>query len=369
MIKFMLYLSLLLPMVGFSENAPILQTKTKLNELQNKINTLQQTLHVAHDKHKALHDELAKTEKNMLESSRKLHILEQSMQHSETKTKALEQQISVLTLQLNKEQQRLRMHIQARYKLGESQPIKWLFNQDDPHAINRVLTYHEYVLQSRQTLINQMNQTKASLKRNEDSLNQELQAQKNRQQQLNQHQLVYEQDKRYHTAILQTLQKDIQNKQQTLDDYKRDQANLSRILATLMLQQQRHKNHYTVFPLFQAQSKMAAPVRVEKNSIQNMNQGVIFFAPFGTPVKAVLPGRVVFTDWLKGYGLLLILDNGRGLMTLYAHNQSLFKKKGDTVTQGEQIASVGHSGTIKQNGLYFEIRRRGKAVPPLAWLS
>ena len=100
-----------------------------------------------------------------------------------------------------------------------------------------------------------------------------------------------------------------------------------------------------------------------------MNQGVTFFAKEGEPVVSVYAGKVVFSDWLKGYGLLLIVDHGMGFMTLYAHNQSLFKRKGDPVLQGEQIASIGHSGGLKQNGLYFEVRHRGKAIPPLEWLS
>ena len=86
-------------------------------------------------------------------------------------------------------------------------------------------------------------------------------------------------------------------------------------------------------------------------------------------MNAVYSGKVVFSDWLKGYGLLLIIDHGQGFMTLYAHNQTLFKQKGDTVTQGIQIASVGHTGGLKQNGLYFEIRQYGKAIPPLKWLG
>ena len=100
-----------------------------------------------------------------------------------------------------------------------------------------------------------------------------------------------------------------------------------------------------------------------------MNQGVTFFAKEGAPVLAVHSGKVVFSDWLNGYGLLLILDHGDGFMTLYANNEALFKQKGDSVTQGDQIATVGHSGGIKQNGLYFEVRQRGKAISPLAWMS
>jgi murein hydrolase activator len=100
-----------------------------------------------------------------------------------------------------------------------------------------------------------------------------------------------------------------------------------------------------------------------------MNQGITFFAAEGTPVYAVYSGKIVFSDWLNGYGLLLIIDHGQGFMTLYAHNQSLFKRKGSTVGTGEQIAAVGHSGGIKQNGLYFEVRKHGKTVSPREWLS
>lgn len=110
-------------------------------------------------------------------------------------------------------------------------------------------------------------------------------------------------------------------------------------------------------------------MQTQGRSFRKMHQGVTFFAEEGAVVTAVYPGKIVFSDWLKGYGLLLIIDHGQGFMTLYAHNQSLFKRKGQYVNQNEQIASVGHSGGIKQNGLYFEIRLKGKAVPPLNWLS
>ncbi len=122
-------------------------------------------------------------------------------------------------------------------------------------------------------------------------------------------------------------------------------------------------------PFTKMRKKLPMPVKVGHQALQKVNQGVTFFAGEGTPVTAVYPGKIVFSDWLNGYGLLLILDHGQGFMTLYAHNQSLFKRKGATVLQGEQIATVGHSGGLKQNGLYFEVRHRGKAIPPLDWLS
>ena len=184
-------------------------------------------------------------------------------------------------------------------------------------------------------------------------------------QQLSNHQQKLEQDKLYNTAIILSIGKDIQSKQQILEEYQHNKDNFSHLLKSLTQQ----SITQTRYPLNFLRKKLPRPVNQRGNHLQKMNQGVVFFAQEGAPVTAVFPGKIVFSDWLKGYGLILILDHGQGFMTLYAHNQSLFKQKGDSVIQGEQIATVGHSGGLKQNGLYFEIRQRGKAIPPLRWLS
>jgi len=96
-------------------------------------------------------------------------------------------------------------------------------------------------------------------------------------------------------------------------------------------------------------------------------QGVIIAAAGGQDVTAISRGRVVYADWLRHFGLLLIIDHGNGYMSLYGHNQSLFKERGDWVEAGETIASVGDSGGHAETGLYFEIRRRGTPVNPVQW--
>lgn len=95
--------------------------------------------------------------------------------------------------------------------------------------------------------------------------------------------------------------------------------------------------------------------------------GVLISASEGTNIHAVTDGRVVFADWLRGYGLLVIIDHGKSYMTLYAFNQSLYKKVGDRVKSGTVIASVGKSGGRNKSGLYFGVRRKGKAVNPKKW--
>ena len=99
-----------------------------------------------------------------------------------------------------------------------------------------------------------------------------------------------------------------------------------------------------------------------------LNNGVIFKAKEGSQIQAVFDGKVVFSDWLKGFGLLIIINHGHGYMTLYANNQALYKKLGDQVRHGELIATLGHSGGHIDNGLYFEIRHNGTPLNPLQWL-
>ncbi|WP_333904362.1 murein hydrolase activator EnvC family protein, partial [Achromobacter insolitus] len=98
-------------------------------------------------------------------------------------------------------------------------------------------------------------------------------------------------------------------------------------------------------------------------------RGVVLRAPEGTPVKVVAPGTVVYADWLRGFGNLIIVDHGQQYLTVYAYNQSLLKRVGDSVTGGDTIATVGATGGQVESGLYFEIRHRGAPVDPAQWLA
>ena len=98
-------------------------------------------------------------------------------------------------------------------------------------------------------------------------------------------------------------------------------------------------------------------------------KGTLIGASEGTQVKAVAPGQVVYADWLDGFGMLLVIDHGKGYMSLYGHNQSLLRQVGQKVEQGEPVALVGDSGGQERSGLYFEIRYQGEAINPTKWLA
>lgn len=345
--------------------SPVVQTQNKLKQLDAQINNLRQNLATAHDKKSVLNQELSGTEKQIGEGIHKLRTIQREISIKEHKIAELHVKAESLNAQLATQQQLLANHVRARYQMGEYQPLKWILIQDDPYKINRILTYYQYIIKSRQDLIKQIDETRNNLSENKNKLHNELSENQQLQSQLSQHQQQLEQNKQYHTTLINSLDNEIQNKQHDLQEFQKDKANLSRLLKSLAQQSVVQSSK----PFIQMRKKLPLPVHIEHRTLSKMNQGVTFFAEEGSVVTAVYPGKVVFSDWLKGYGLLLIIDHGQGFMTLYAHNQSLFKHKGQAVRQNEQIASVGHSGGIKQNGLYFEIRLKGKAVPPLDWLS
>ena len=121
--------------------------------------------------------------------------------------------------------------------------------------------------------------------------------------------------------------------------------------------------------------KLSLPVRGElasrfgspRNDGGLVWRGLFLTAPGGTPVKAVAAGRVVYADWLRGFGNLLIVDHGEDYLSLYGYNEALLKQVGDSVGGGETLATVGNSGGSTQSGLYFEIRHQGKPIDPMTW--
>ena len=341
------------------------QTKMQLKALESKITTLEQTLRVVHSKRDTIDQEIARTEKEIGNTVHQLAMIQHNINEKQQQIQVLKQLIDTLTQQLKTQQELLAKHVRALYKMGEYQPIKWLLNQENPYAITRLLTYYQHVVKARQHTIAQVIETQARLNQNQDKLNQETEKQHLLEHQVKQHQAELTQNQHYHAALLLSLDKEIEHKQKTMEDYHHNKNNLSQLIQSLA-QQGLSSRHYPLSPI---RHHLPKPVQTAPGQIEKLNQGVAFFAEEGTPVTAVYPGKVVFSDWLRGYGLLLIIDHGGGYMTLYAHNQALFKSKGSVVDQGEKIAAVGHSGGLKKNGLYFEVRHGGKAIPPLDWLA
>jgi septal ring factor EnvC (AmiA/AmiB activator) len=130
-------------------------------------------------------------------------------------------------------------------------------------------------------------------------------------------------------------------------------------------------------PFAQLRGRLALPVKGElanrfgspREDGGTVWKGLFIAARAGEEVRAIAAGRVVFADWLRGFGNLLIIDHGDGYMSLYGYNETLFKRVGDTIRGGERVAAVGNTGGHSDSGLYFEMRHEGRPFDPMSWVS
>ena len=346
-------------------NPTFLQTKDKLKHLDGQIALLKKHLAAVHDKHKLLHQELAKNEKIISLNVMQSRLIEAGMTKKQDQIHALQQQKAGLNQQLEAQEKLLAQQLRVLYQLDTLANPDRLWRQEPSHRQQQLKTYHQYLLDSRKKTMDTIAITREHLTSNEVGLKLTLESQQTNRKKLleNQQQILH--NNHYHTAIIQSLDSEIRSKEQALTETERAKQRLSQVLKQISSQ----KTSYAKVPFSTMQHKLLNPLKSISARIQKTGQGLTFVAKEGSTVYAVYPGKVVFSDWLNGYGLLLILDHGQGYMTLYAHNQSLFKHKGQFISQGEALAAVGHSGGAKVAGLYFEVRKAGKPILPLAWLG
>ena len=341
------------------------QTQHQLQQITARIQKEEHVINDMNQQKNKCAEHLKSIADNMNQHEKNLQALKNKQAQQQEKMKHIETSLAILTQQKIQLKQRWSQHLVSRYKLGQNTPIKWLLGQNTTISNERLTTYFHTILKADQMAFDDWAKVHDEIIQNQNQQEQLLAELKQLEQPLQFEMLAFAQSKQKHLDCIQSLNKIIKIKEKTLAFDKKNQYELTQLLQKLS-QQSVQQVHY---PLVLMSRKMPKPINNTHEGYQKINQGIIFYAPEGEAVTAVLPGKVLFSQWLKGYGHLLILDHGRGTMSLYGHNQVLYKKVGDYVRQGEKIASVGHTGGISKNGLYFEIRRQGKAVPPLRWLA
>ncbi|MDF1756978.1 MAG: peptidoglycan DD-metalloendopeptidase family protein [Legionellaceae bacterium] len=349
----------------FSKTDSIVETQKKLNKLEIKIADLEKKLSKANDKKQFLTTELDKTNKNINYYIIKLKKIDQNITIKEEEIKNSQNEINDLNAKLHTMQESMAKYLAARYKLGEKEPLKWLINQDNIQNAERLLTYYKYLVTTNKKLIDDLKSTQDELAVKNAKLDKDLSQLNSLQKQWKKTLRTLNNDKQYQANLISRQGRDIKKKKKTLVSYKENKTDLTKLITSLT----KKSVLQTKNPLTKMKKRLNKPINVSSKDLEKMNQGLVFYSPEGTSVQAISSGKVVFSDWLNGYGLLLIVDHGWGFMSLYGNNSSLFKRLGDGVKQGEEIAKVGHSGVLPKNGLYFEIRHHGKAIPPLEWLQ
>ncbi|HVT62580.1 MAG TPA: peptidoglycan DD-metalloendopeptidase family protein [Legionellaceae bacterium] len=343
----------------------ISETKQSIHQLDHKIKNIQTHLAMTYDQQQQLQKKLLETERLIKDNEDKLLAIQAQMPIKKNEIEQLEQEIAALNKEFEQLQALLTQQIQARYKHPTNQALGWVLKNPAHSKTDQVLTYYHYVIRSHQQTLAQIKKTQFKLHQQQERLQQELQTFMAMQNKWQGYQQQLQHHKNHHQSLLNALRQHIDREEKNLSQYQRNRDNLSKILRTLNQQSVIQTRH----SMTKMKSKLPLPVQVEPGQIHKLNQGIILYSTMGASVHTVYPGKVVFSEWLNGYGLLMIIDHGWGLMTLYANNHHLLKHKGDLVNQGEQIATVGQNGISKQPGLYFEVRKQGKAIAPMDWLS
>jgi septal ring factor EnvC (AmiA/AmiB activator) len=387
------------------------ETQQQLDAAQKDVAELKKLLEAIQKEKSGVQGELKKTESEMGQLEKQVKGLQQELNKSNEELQRLD--IEKKKLQQSRlEQQRL-IGIQARaaYQGGQQEYLKLLLNQQNPEKFSRTLTYYDYLSQARLEQLATFNETLRQLANVEQDI-------ANQQNQLNEQKSALDgrreqlaEARKERQLALAKLNKDLSARDQKLKARQQEQAQLGNVLKTieatlarqareaaearkleLAAEQARLKgdkaNPGTDSPLVSssgatyggnfasARGKLPWPVdgrlaarfgTARGGDERTKWDGVLISAGAGSQVHAVHGGRVVFADWLRGAGLLVILDHGNGYLSLYGHNQSLLKDAGQIVKAGEAIATVGTSGGQNTPALYFAIRQQGRPSDPAQW--
>jgi len=358
-----------------------------LKALRGRIDTLQKEMSSAEGSKNEAADALRNSERAISEANRKLRDLGDQQREVGARLTDLQGQSKRTASDIGSQQEQLARLLYRQYSGLQPDAARLALNGDDPNRVARDLVYLGYLSRAYAALI-------ASLRGNLQHLDalardtrheSDALAQLRDEEQSQRKQLEAEQ--REHQQVLARVSKQIEEQRKQLSTLKRNEERLSqlvdRITRELRSRPETLRNERLPdgalggTPFAQLKGRLSLPVRGElRNRFGSPREdsglswkGLFIAAPSGQDVKAVATGRVVFSDWLRGFGNLLILDHGGGYMSLYGNNETVYKQAGDTVKAGETVAQVGNSGGNGDSGLYFEMRRQGKPFDPLPWVN
>lgn len=318
--------------------------------------------------------ELRKVDKSLSESSRQLRQIKALLLLKQKNVQRLRKQSLALSKDIKQQKGFLAAQLKAAYLMGKQQRIKMLLNQQEPARVNRMLQYYGYLNQVRLDNVRVLDKKIADLAEVQLALGLELKEQASMVTVKQHQQASLQASKERQKTVVANLSKNLLSSASELTVLKENEKRLNHLLQNIYvavndipINKQKNK------PFIKQKGQLQWPVKgtlLKKfGSVKKSGRydGVLIKANEGVEIKSISYGRVVYADWLRGYGLLIIIDHGANYLSLYAFNEGLYKDVGDWVAAGDVIASVGLSGGQKTPGLYFGIRKNGKPVNPTRW--
>ncbi|MCW5618420.1 MAG: peptidoglycan DD-metalloendopeptidase family protein [Nitrosomonas sp.] len=363
------------------------ENQKKLDALRHQIQTIQTQLAAQEKIKRTAADTLQKTEQSISTINRKLAELKLDQQKIDRELDQLTAKYNQSRSDLELQQNQLNALLYQQYTGKEQNYLHVLLNQQDPSQAMRHMYYYRQLSQARSasitTLQDNQNQLRALAqvirKKREaiDIITAEYATQNGK----------LAQEKSKHKMIFDRASQEITRQHNEINKLTQDEKRISRLVSEinkLLTQKSSNAVYNSQLPAptgnninFKSlKGKLNLPVRGKllnrfggQRSGKLTWRGLFINASIGSDVKAIAHGRIVFADWLRGFGNLMIIEHTQGYMSLYGNNEALLKRVGDTVRSGDTIATVGNSGGNPDAGLYFELRHKGKAFDPLTWIK
>lgn len=372
-----LWLALVLLAVATPALAEQQVTPGQIKALREEIAGIDEWLADAEEDRSSLERQLSGLEQEIGRLTRERRELRQQAQNQQQRLNQLAEEEAELTRTLDSQRENLKKQIRAAWMEGDAPAVKVLLNEIDPDKIARTMTYYEYL--SRDTIgwleafaanLRQLRDTQKEVKAGRLRLAELEQDVADRQQKLNNSKGEREQ-------TLAALKADISDRRNERQELEADRNRLEKLLKEVeeAIASIPTPNESDPFGSLRnklpwpADGKVASKFGDSYAGGKLRYNGLLINTDEASDIKAVHYGRVVFANWLRGFGLITILDHGDGYMTLYGHSSSLYTSPGDWVEAGESIAQAGRTGGTDNPAVYFEIRHNGKPDNPHRWLG
>jgi len=352
-------------------------TPGQIEDLKEEIADIDEWLADAEEDRSSLEQQLSGLEQEIGRLTRERRELRQQAREQQQRLTKLGKEETELTRVLESQRDSLKKQIRAAWMEGDAPAVKVLLNEIDPDKIARTMTYYEYL--SRDTIdrleafaanLRQLKETQKQVKAGRMRLADLEENVADRQQKLSS-------SKKEREQTLAALKTDISNRLSEREELEEDRKRLEKLLREVEEAIANIPTPNESDPFGSLKNKLPWPAegKVVRNfgdsyaSGKLKHNGLLINTAEEGDVKAVHYGRVVFANWLRGFGLITILDHGDGYMTLYGHSSSLFTSPGDWVEAGEAIAQAGRTGGTNDPAVYFEVRHNGKPDNPRRWLG
>ncbi|PXW85392.1 septal ring factor EnvC (AmiA/AmiB activator) [Nitrosomonas sp. Nm84] len=376
-------LASLYPLSAFSDNQESLKT------LRERIQLLQKELANKETLKQKTSDAVQETERAINTINHRLTKLIEHDRQANEDFKQLQTQYQQTDNEIQIERNQLEQLLYRQYLGGRQDYLQLMLKQQDPNQIARDIHYYKQLslaysgsienLQNNQYKIAALTQASRQKKEEITTIQTEYFAQRKK----------LEQEKNKHQTMLSQISGQITQQQQEINKLENDEKRITNLVNEInkLLVQEKPRGasinnklpdtSTAGIPFLSLKGKLNLPVRGKlMNSFGGQRsgkhvtwKGLFIQSSIGNDVKAISEGRVVFADWLRGFGNLIILDHGGGYMSLYGNNATLQKQVGNIIRGGDTIAIVGNSGGNADSGLYFELRHKGKPFDPLTWIK